>query len=134
MKKYSRIFSFPEDESFFLFGPRGTGKTYLKQTYPDAMWIDLLQPREERLFSMRPELLEERLQVVKGFSHVVIDEIQKVPDLLDEVHALIEDRKISFALCGSSARKLKRGHANLLGGRALRYELLIRPIHRLYFL
>src|SRR3990167_4788163 len=119
MKKYSRIFSFPEDESFFLFGPRGTGKTYLKQTYPDAMWIDLLQPREERLFSMRPELLEERLQVVKGFSHVVIDEIQKVPSLLDVVHGLIETRKdLVFILTGSSSRKIKKSGVNLLAGRA----------------
>lgn len=113
----------PPQESFFVWGPRQTGKsTLLKQTYPDAWTIDLLTARELIRLSRDPSLLREDVAAA-GARFVVIDEIQKVPALLDEVHWLIENRAIAFALCGSSARKVRHGHANLLGGRALRYEL-----------
>ncbi len=116
----------PGRESFFLWGPRQTGKsTLLRHTYGNARWIDLLKSEEFRRYATHPELLRQELEA-EGASpgdQVVIDEIQKVPALLDEVHWLIENRGLHFALCGSSARKLKRGAANLLGGRALRYEL-----------
>lgn len=114
-------------ETFFLWGPRQTGKTtLLRGTYPDALWIDLLKAEEYRRYLQNPELL--RAEFAIGSSalssrQVVIDEVQKVPQLLDEVHWLHENRGVHFALCGSSARKVKRGQANLLGGRAVRYEL-----------
>ncbi len=113
-------------ETFFLWGPRQTGKsTLLRRAYPDGRWIDLLKGDVFRRYSTRPELL--RLEIEenppRAGQQVVIDEVQKVPALLDEVHWLIENRGISFALCGSSARRVRRGAANLLGGRALRYEL-----------
>ncbi len=112
-------------ETFFLWGPRQTGKTtLLQQAYPDATWVDLLKADEYRRYVERPELLREELQSRPRSGQVVIDEVQKVPALLDEVHWLHEHRKIRFALCGSSARKVRRGAANLLGGRAVRYELL----------
>lgn len=111
-------------ESFFLWGPRQTGKTtLLRETYPDAFWVDLLKADEYRRHLQSPERLREELAARPDVRQVVIDEVQKVPALLDEVHWLIENRGIRFALCGSSARKVKRGGANLLGGRALRYEM-----------
>ena len=111
-------------ETFFLWGPRQTGKTtLLRQTYPDAVWIDLLKADEYRRYLERPELLRQELASGPRPLQVVIDEMQKVPALLDEVHWLHENRRIRFALCGSSARKVRRGAANLLGGRAVRYEL-----------
>ena len=111
-------------ETFFLWGPRQTGKTtLLREAYPDAYWVDLLKADEFRRYTERPELLRQELDARPAPAHVVIDEIQKVPALLDEVHWLIERRGIRFALCGSSARKVRRGAANLLGGRAIRYEL-----------
>ncbi len=113
----------PGTESLFLWGPRQTGKTTLLRTaYPDAIWIDLLKADEFRRYVERPELLRQEL-TVRPTNQVVIDEIQKVPVLLDEVHWLIENTRTRFAMCGSSARKVKRGAANLLGGRAIRYEL-----------
>lgn len=113
----------PGSENFFLWGPRQTGKsTLLRQAYPDAFWIDLLQSELYRRYIQNPERLREEL-AGQPARQVVIDEIQKVPALLDEVHWLIENRDTKFALCGSSARKVKRGAANLLGGRAVRYEL-----------
>ncbi len=116
----------PGTESFFLWGPRQTGKsTLLRQSYPDGRWIDLLKAEEFRRYLARPELLRQEIEAEWPTENrqVVIDEIQKVPALLDEVHWLIENRGLHFALCGSSARKVKRGAANLLGGRALRFEL-----------
>jgi predicted AAA+ superfamily ATPase len=111
-------------ETFFLWGPRQTGKTtLLRQTYPEAVWLDLLKADEYRRYLERPELLRQELTSGARPSQVVIDEVQKVPALLDEVHWLHEHQKIRFALCGSSARKVRRGTANLLGGRAVRYEL-----------
>jgi uncharacterized protein len=115
----------PGTETFFLWGPRQTGKTTLLQaTYPDAMWIDLLKADEYRRYLQNPELLRGELALRPSVRQVVVDEVQKVPPLLDEVHWLHEHRGIHFALCGSSARKVKRGQANLLGGRAVRRELL----------
>jgi len=94
----------------------------LGATYPEALRIDLLTSREFAGFSRDPGLLRERIEGARD-PLVIIDEVQKVPAILDEVHWLIENRGSTFALCGSSARKLRRGQANLLGGRALRYEL-----------
>ena len=112
------------DNSFFLWGPRQTGKsTLLKTVYPDAIYIDLLKSDEFRRYLDRPELLREELKLADQQKMVIIDEVQKVPLLLDEVHWLIENTHLCFALCGSSARKLKRGQANLLGGRAHRFLL-----------
>ena len=116
----------PGIESFFLWGPRQTGKsTLLRQTYPDGRWVDLLKAEEFRRYVARPELLRQEIDAEgpRPGRQIVIDEIQKIPALLDEVHWLIENRGLHFALCGSSARKVKRGAANLLGGRAMRYEL-----------
>jgi predicted AAA+ superfamily ATPase len=113
----------PAKETFFLWGARQSGKsTLLRQSYPGVPWIDLLKADVLRRYATNPELLRQELDQ-SGQRFVVIDEIQKVPTLLDEVHWLHENRGINFALCGSSARKLKRGHGNLLGGRGARYSL-----------
>ena len=113
--------------SFFLFGPRGTGKTtWLQQSYPHALWVNLLAPEVLRSYSARPERLR---HLVRGSREeqpmVVIDEIQKAPTLLDVVHELLESHRPRprFVLTGSSARKLKRGHADLLAGRALLHAM-----------
>lgn len=116
----------PGTESFFLWGPRQTGKTtLLRQSYPDAVWLDLLKSDEYRRYLAHPERIRQELEASPPDpgQQIVIDEVQKVPALLDEVHWLIENRGYAFALCGSSARKVRRGGANLLGGRAFRYEL-----------
>ncbi len=108
------------DRSFFLFGPRGTGKsTWLRQVLPDAFRLDLLDTSLFLELSQDPHLLESLIGERPAGAWVLLDEIQKVPALLDEVHRLMEARRWRFALCGSSARKLKRGGANLLAGRAL---------------
>ncbi len=125
---FERMLSLPESgtETFFLWGPRQAGKsTLLKLHYPDGVWVDLLKADEFRRYVARPELLREELEASgpDPSRQVVIDEIQKVPALLDEVHWLIENRGLCFALCGSSTRKVRRGGANLLGGRAIRYEM-----------
>jgi len=107
--------------SIFLFGPRQTGKTYLlRQTFPEAPTYNLLLADQFSRLSGRPSLIREELLARKGpiTGPVIIDEIQKLPLLLDEVHNLIEAHGIRFILTGSSARKLKHGGANLLGGRA----------------
>lgn len=120
---FHRCLSLINKKSFFLFGARGTGKsTLLRQFFKpqDAHVIDLLT--EEERFATDPRaLLLEAEQIKKPW--IVIDEIQKLPHLLDHVHALIETKRWKFALTGSSARKLKRGGANLLAGRALTYSL-----------
>ncbi|HBH27526.1 MAG: ATP-binding protein [Desulfofustis sp. PB-SRB1] len=114
----------PGTETFFLWGPRQTGKTtLLRQLYPDAVWVDLLKSEEYRRYLNNPERLRQELLSLDSTPFVVIDEVQKLPILLDEVHWLHENLNIHFALCGSSARKIRRGHANLLGGRAIRYEM-----------
>ncbi len=123
---FKRLIQLPKlgTETFFLWGPRQTGKTTLLQsTYPQVKRIDLLKAEEFRRYLERPETLREEILAEEKTAFVVIDEVQKVPALLDEVHWLMENRGLHFALCGSSARKVKRGHANLLGGRAIRYEL-----------
>jgi len=103
--------------SFFLFGPRGTGKSYwIKKTLGDIPLFDLLDSDVYDRLMRRPRQLSE--EIAAGEKSVVIDEIQKIPRLLDEVHRLIEERGIRFLLTGSSARKLRRGGANMLGGRA----------------
>ncbi len=118
----------PKGQSAFLWGARKTGKsTYLKRHFPDSIYYDLLLSEVFLELSTRPERLREQIlaQIEKAKSRpVIIDEVQKIPALLDEVHWLIENEGIGFILCGSSARKLRRGHANLLGGRAWRYLML----------
>lgn len=125
MPNYTRALELPEPgtETFFLWGPRQSGKTtLLRERYPDAVWVDLLKADEFRRYGTQPERLREEL-ARSDARFVVVDEVQKVPALLDEAHWLHENRGVHFALCGSSARRLKRGHGNLLGGRALRREL-----------
>lgn len=109
----------PPQENIFLLGPRGTGKTWWTQrTFPDALRIDLLNPEEFRLFASRPERLRERIDA-GGSSTIIIDEVQKLPSLLEMAHLLIEERRgHRFIFTGSSARKLRRNGVNLLGGRA----------------
>lgn len=115
----SRLLTKPE-RSFFLFGPRGTGKsTWLKQVLPGAPRLDFLDAALYLELSRDPHRLEAVIGDLPPRSWVVLDEIQKIPALLDEVHRLMEERRWRFALCGSSARKLRRGGANLLAGRAL---------------
>jgi len=116
---YSRLLEAPARKSFFLFGPRGTGKSsWVCRRFADAVYLDLLDAGLYTELLAAPERLEARIGA-KHRGWVVIDEIQKVPALLDEVHRLIETRGLKFALTGSSARKLRRGGVNLLGGRAL---------------
>ena len=125
MFKRNLILPRPGTETFFLWGPRQTGKsTLLRKHYPGGYWIDLLKSDEFRRYATRPELLRLELEADSDPGRqIVIDEVQKVPALLNEVHWLMENRGLHFALCGSSARKVRRGAANLLGGRALRHEL-----------
>jgi predicted AAA+ superfamily ATPase len=112
------------NESFFLWGPRQTGKsTLLKVLYPDSLWFDLLLTDVFERFQRNPSQLREIVMATQPVKPVVIDEIQKIPALLDEIHWLIENSGIRFVLSGSSPRKIIRSQANLLGGRALRYEL-----------
>lgn len=114
----------PPEASHFLFGPRGTGKsTYLRRDFADALWVDLLRPEMEQRFAARPDRLRELVDGEPDADVVVIDEVQKVPALLDVVHSLIERRgrrsAPRFMLTGSSARKLRRTGVNLLAGRLL---------------
>lgn len=123
-----RNVSTPEKHSFFLFGGRGTGKsTLVRKRYPNAHIIDLLDPRVEAEYAIKPDRLVGTVEALENeTTHVIIDEIQKVPKLLDVVHYLIESRQSEkhFILTGSSARKLKAGGANLLAGRAFLRNLL----------
>jgi len=108
------------DRSFFLFGPRGTGKsTWLNQVMPDAFRLDFLDASLFLELSRDPHLLEAIIGNRPKGTWIILDEIQKIPTLLDEVHRLMESKRWRFALCGSSARKLRRGGANLLAGRAI---------------
>ncbi len=110
--------------SFFLWGPRQVGKTFfLKHSFPNALYIDLLSSKQLVKYKQNPSILGDELEKVDPKTLIIIDEVQKVPELLDEIHRLIESKGFIFGLCGSSARKLKRGKANLLGGRALRFEM-----------
>ncbi|MBI2346891.1 MAG: ATP-binding protein [Deltaproteobacteria bacterium] len=107
----------------FLWGPRGTGKTtYLKQKFPRAKYYDLLQSDLATELMLHPDRMRKEILAERPAA-VVIDEIQKVPPLMDEVHWLLENTATLIILCGSSARKLKRGGKNLLGGRAVGYQL-----------
>ena len=124
---YQRLLNPILDNSFFLFGARGTGKTsWLKENIDlkNSVWIDLLDEEEYFRYTKRPQTLVEIIppdHPKKAL--IVIDEIQRVPNLLNYVHKLIEDKKYIFALTGSSARKLKRSGSNLLAGRALLNKL-----------
>ena len=128
---YQRIqnLNLSSQDTCFFWGPRQTGKsTLLKTLFPEAKRYDLLLATEYQRLLRAPQLIREECAAtgIDGISQrdpVVIDEIQKIPALMDEVHWLIENKGLRFILCGSSARKLKRGHANLLGGRGIRYEL-----------
>jgi len=129
MEKFKRMLSIdlPVNQSAFLWGARKTGKTtLLREQFPRSIFIDFLRTDTFIEYTKSPFLLRERLPVKNEQAKmypIIIDEVQKVPQVLDEVHWLIENRKLRFILCGSSARKLKRGQANLLGGRAWRFEL-----------
>jgi len=128
-KVFNRILNInlPPKQSTFLWGPRKTGKsTFLKRQFPHSLVYDFLKTdlffeltKNPALF--REQLLAQKKEVLEY--PIILDEVQKVPQVLDEVHWLIENTDLRFILCGSSARKLKRGQANLLGGRAWRYEM-----------
>jgi len=117
----------PKRQSIFLWGARKTGKTtYLKQVFPSSIYYNFLETDLFISFSKEPYLLRQQLLAKENKQlqyPVILDEVQKIPQVLDEVHWLIENKGLSFILCGSSARKLKRGRANLLGGRAWKAEL-----------
>lgn len=120
---YKRILKLEDadTDSLFLWGARQVGKsTLLESLFPDARYYDLLKNEEFERLLRRPQLLREELQTLDEKTLVVIDEVQKIPQLLDEVHWLMVNRGIRFILCSSSVRKLKRVGANLLGGRALK--------------
>ena len=123
---YSRIISPPKDKSFFLFGPRGTGKTtWVKAAFPHAIFIDLLESEVYNDLLANPQRLEKFIP--KDFKNwIIIDEVQRILELLNEIHRLIEKNHYRFVLTGSSARKLRTKGVNLLGGRALIY-----PFHQL---
>lgn len=117
---------FPEaaNESFFLWGARQTGKsTLLKERFSDSLWFDLLLSNEYERLRRNPSLLREIVLADKQNRPIVLDEIQRIPELLNEVHWLIVNERRQFVLSGSSPRKILRTDTNLLGGRALRYEL-----------
>ena len=124
---FPRLRRFSHKHSFFVFGPRGTGKsTLLRERFKqdECLWLDLLDSSLEDRFLRNPSELHPIVKALPDKTHyVIIDEIQKVPKLLDEVHRLIEETNKIFILTGSSARKLKHGSANLLAGRAFVYNL-----------
>jgi len=137
---FNRTLNTPESHSFFLFGARGTGKsTYVKSNYPKegTLFIDLLDPKEETTLLRNPSRLVEQINAgLPSLRRVIIDEVQKLPALLNIVHQQIEETKranhpIQFILTGSSARKLRRGAANLLAGRAFLYHLFPLTTHEL---
>lgn len=120
---YSRIINPKKDSSFFIFGPRGTGKsTWIKSQLQNILYLDLLSTDLFSELVARPQRLEK--MIPPNFEgHIVLDEVQKIPELLNEVHRLIEDKKYRFVLTGSSARKLREKGVNLLAGRALTYTM-----------
>lgn len=121
--RYQKILD-AKNDSVFLWGARQVGKsTLLQYLFPESRIYDLLKSEEYSRLVRRPQLLREELEHLNNESLVIIDEIQKIPQLLDEVHWLIVNRNIRFILCGSSARKLKRLGTNLLGGRAISVHL-----------
>jgi predicted AAA+ superfamily ATPase len=121
IKRYLNLIV-PQGQSCFLWGARKTGKsTYLKKNFPDAIYIDLLQADIFQRYMREPQLLRQELKTFTEPKTIIIDEVQKVPILLDEVHGLIESSKqLQFILCGSSTRRIKSIGANLLGGRTWR--------------
>ena len=131
---YQRIYKIEDEpeESLFLFGARQTGKTTLiRQRFPKAVFIDLLQSDIYTRLQNNPERLRQQIQTMPHGTTVIIDEIQQLPVLLNEIHWLISNCGTRFILCGSSARKLKRSGVNTLGGRALPcnlYPLVSREI------
>src|SRR5579863_6711432 len=122
---FNRILTLPLDQhnSIFLFGPRGTGKTsWLKTHVKDALYIDLLDFSHYQALSANPNRLD--TLIPPGYTNwIILDEVQRIPELLNEVHRLIEHKKYKFILTGSSARSLRRSGVNLLAGRALRYTM-----------
>lgn len=127
MTMVPRLLQLPDDESFFLFGPRGVGKTTLLKHLPwfaNAEYINLLKAGDEQRFARNPDELTAIVTALpEETKYIIIDEVQKIPRLLDIVHDLIESTDKKFILTGSSARKLKHGGANLLAGRAFVYHL-----------
>ena len=123
----SRLLETSKENSFFLFGARGTGKTtYIKDIFnaENSIYIDLLQPDIEDLYSRKPKTLEQQVLILSdSIKWIIIDEIQKAPRLLNIVHRLIELSNKKFVLTSSSGRKLKRGASNLLAGRAFVYTM-----------
>lgn len=111
----------PPSDSFFLLGPRGTGKsTWLLHHYPDAIRVDLLLGEEERRLGAYPERIRDLVHGMAEGSTLILDEVQRVPQLLPQIHALMEEKRaIQFIMTGSSTRKLRRSVSDLLGGRAL---------------
>lgn len=122
VKRHLALF-LPEGQSCFLWGARQTGKsTFLKDNFPNSTYIDLLQADVYQTYLREPHYLRQEIAAHPSQSLVIIDEVQKVPLLLDEVHSLIESQKnLQFILCGSSARRLRSSGNNLLGGRAWSY-------------
>lgn len=120
---YNRLLVSPAQKSFFLFGPRGTGKTtWVKSNFPDALYFDLLDDKVFSKYIASPSRLSKNIP--ENFSNwIVIDEVQRIPEVLNEVHRLIENKRFKFILTGSSARKLRRGGVNLLGGRAITHYM-----------
>jgi len=120
---YSRLIEPPKDKSFFLFGPRGTGKTtWVRTKFTKAVYLDLLEAELFNDLLANPQRLENFIP--KNFNDwVIVDEVQRIPELLNEIHRLIEKSKYRFILTGSSARKIRRKGVNLLAGRALSYPL-----------
>ena len=117
---YTRRFASP-GQSYFLLGPRGCGKTtWLRATFKDAYFVDLLSEDRFQRLLVDPGRFADELRAVPPGRWVVLDEVQRLPALLNEVHRFIEEKRLQFVLCGSSARKLKRAGVNLLAGRALR--------------
>ena len=132
MKIKNRLFqlNLPARQSAFLWGPRKVGKSFwIRHSLQAAVVLDLLKSDVFAEYASRPALLRERFADHDPKVRIVIDEIQKIPMLLNEVHWLIENKKFSFLLTGSSARQLKKGHANLLGGRAWRRTMT--PLSRM---
>jgi uncharacterized protein len=122
---YRRLLGAPRDRSFFLFGLRGVGKsTWSRQALPDAHRIDLLDEGLYQAYLRDPGLFAGELRTLPRGATVIVDEIQRLPALLNEVHRFIEERRLRFVLLASSARKLKQAGTNLLAGRAVQRQML----------
>jgi predicted AAA+ superfamily ATPase len=120
---YKRLLTPQKNKSFFLFGPRGTGKTtWLKRNYPQAIYLDFLKSNIYTELLASPQRLETYIPPNNN-KWIILDEVQRIPEILNEVHRLIENNQYKFILTGSSARKLKRNGVNLLAGRALTYQM-----------